>query len=274
VEHVTELKRDARLDRIVQDAEEELSSLRREIARYRGQFDSARLIVGHEFARPLTALSGYLELIEERLGAALGEKERVYFSRMRDSIDQLRELVESFVEMLRAEQGAGDLQALERIDVESVVARVCGRFDESGSRITTRIEGQLPPMLVRRRCLEVVLENLVSNAIKHGGVPIRVTASLAQERRGEAKESLLAVTVEDRGAGIPEDKLEAVFAPFFRLESGGTNAGLGLGLAVVKSVVMIMGGEIKLRSKPGEGTAITVIIPVPNDISAPSDTIG
>jgi signal transduction histidine kinase len=274
MEHATETRQDARLDRIVQDAEAELAALRREVARYRGLFDSARLVVGHEFARPLTSLSGYLELVEERLGADAGEKERVYFSKMRDSIDQLEELVESFVQMLRVEQGAGDLQALERIDVAGLVERVRERFDESASVISTHVEGPLAPVLVRRRCLEVVLENLVSNAIKHGGGPIRVTASLAKERRGESKESLIVMTVEDHGAGIPEDKLEEVFTPFFRLESEGGKTGLGLGLAVVKSIVTIMSGEIRLRSKPGEGTAVTVVIPVSNDIKTLSDTVG
>jgi signal transduction histidine kinase len=274
VGHATETKQDARLDCIVQDAREELGALRRELARYRGLFDSARLIVGHEFARPLTSLSGYLELVEERLGAEAGEKERAYFSKMRDSIDHLEELVESFLQMLRVEQGAGDLQALERIDIASLVERVRERFDESASLIATHVEGPIPPVLVRRRCLEVVLENLVSNAIKHGGGPVRVTASLARERRGESKEALLVITVEDHGAGIPEDKLEAVFTPFFRLESGGGKTGLGLGLSVVKSIVTIMSGEIRLRSKPGEGTAVTVVIPVSNDIKTLSDTVG
>jgi signal transduction histidine kinase len=274
VEHATETKQDARLDRIVLDAQEELAALRRELARYRGLFDSARLIVGHEFARPLTSLSGYLELAEERLGAAADEKERAYFSKMRNSIDRLEGLVESFIQMLRAEQGAGDLQTLERIDIAGLVERVRERFDESASLIETHVECPLPSVLVRRRCLEVVLENLVSNAIKHGGTPVRVTASLARERRGEARNAILVLTVEDRGTGIPEDKLEAVFAPFFRLENGGHKTGLGLGLAVVKSIVAIMNGEIRLRSKPGEGTVVTVVIPVPNDIKTLSDTVG
>jgi len=274
VGHATETERDARLDCIVRDAQEEIAALRRELAKYRGLFDSARLIVGHEFAKPITAISGYLELVEERLGEAAGEKERTYFSRMRGSIGRLEELVESFVQMLRVEQGAGDLHAFERIDVASLVDRVRERFDEGASAISTHVEGPIAPVLVRRRCLEVVLENLVSNAIKHGGGPVRVTASLARERRGESKDALLVVSVEDHGAGIPEDKLEEVFMPFFRIESGGGKTGLGLGLAVVKSIVTIMSGEIRLRSKPGEGTVVTVVIPISNDVNAPSDTVG
>lgn len=272
--HATETKQDARLDRIVIDAEEELASLRREIARCRGLFDSARLVVGHEFAKPLTSLSGYLELLEERLGGSAGDRERAYVVKMRESIDRLEELIESFVQMLRVEQGAGELQALERIDVASLVEGVRRRFDERASSIEVRVEGIMPQVLVRRRCLEVVLENLVSNAVKYGAGPIRITASFAGDRRGGARNAILVLTVEDRGAGIPEDKLEAVFAPFVRLENRGDKPGLGLGLAVVKSIVSIMGGEIRLRSRPGEGTVVTVVIPVPNDMKTPTDTVG
>ncbi|MGD1048294.1 MAG: HAMP domain-containing sensor histidine kinase [Candidatus Krumholzibacteriaceae bacterium] len=274
--NTTQTREDVKLDGIIRDAEEELSSLRREIGRYRGLFDSARLIVGHEFAKPLTSISGYLELLEERFGDAAGEKERGYFAKSRVAVAHLEELVESFVQLLRVEKGAADLQALERVEIRSLLERVRERFEERAKIISVRIEGEVPPVLVRRRCLEVVLENLISNAIKHGGDqgPVRVTASLAKERRGDAKENLLAVTVADHGAGIPEDKIEEIFTPFFRLENGKGKEGLGLGLALVKSIITIMKGEIHVRSKPGEGTAVTILIPVANDTGKLPDTVG
>jgi len=275
VGNATHTPSDVRLDGIIQDAQEELTTLRRELARYRGLFDSARLIVGHEFAKPLTAMSGYLELLEERLGENAGEKERLYFAKIRAAISHLEELVESFVQMLRVEKSA-DLQAFERLDCAALIGRVCGRFDERGSLISVEIERDMPAILVRRRCLEVVLENLVSNAIKHGGDhgPVRITASLAKERRGGTKDDLLVVTVEDHGAGIPEDKLDKIFTPFFRIENGVEKEGLGLGLALVKSIITIMNGEIRIRSKPGEGTAATILIPITNNTALLPGTIG
>jgi signal transduction histidine kinase len=267
---------DPRLDGIIQDAQEELTALRRELARYRGIFDSARLIVGHEFMKPLTSVNGYLELLEERLTPAVGEKERGYFTKIRDSVGRLEALVESIVQMLRIEQGAGDTQALERIDVRSVIEEVRGRFEEHATLISVHVGAGIPPLLVRRRCLEVVIENLISNAIKHGGArsAVRVAASLVKERRGATKEDLLLVTVEDHGVGIPEDKIEDIFTPFFRLDTGARNEGLGLGLALVKSVITIMKGEIHVRSKPGEGTAVTITVPVTNDTRMLTDTVG
>ena len=275
--NTTQTRDDVELDGIIRDAEEELTALRREVARYRGLFDSARLIVGHEFGRPLTSISGYLELLEGRYRDSVGEKERTYFEKMRAAVARLEELVESFVQLLRVEKGAGDLQALERVEIASLIDRVRRRFEERAGVISVRIEGDVPPVLVRRRCLEVVIENLISNAIKHGGDggPVRVTASIAKDRRGEAKENLLAVTVEDHGAGIPEDKIEAIFTPFFRLDEGKEKEGLGLGLALVKSIITIMKGEIHVRSKPGQGTAITILIPISNDTRMLlQDTVG
>jgi cell cycle sensor histidine kinase DivJ len=276
VGNTTDTRDDTRLDGIIRDAEVELTALRRELARYRGLFDSARLIVGHEFAKPLTSISGYLELLEGRLGDTADEKERTYFAKMREAVVRLEELVDSFVQMLRVEKGAADLQAFERVDLARLIDRVGERFGERAEVLSVRIEDGMPAILLRRRCMEVILENLISNAIKHGGDngPVRVTASLAKERRGDSKENLLVVTVEDRGAGIPEDKLEEIFTPFFRLENGKEKGGLGLGLALVKSILAIMKGEIHVRSKPGEGTAITVLIPIPNDTRMLLDTVG
>jgi cell cycle sensor histidine kinase DivJ len=276
VGNTTDTRDDTRLDGIIRDAEVELTALRRGLARYRGLFDSARLIVGHEFAKPLTSISGYLELLEGRLGDTADEKERTYFAKMREAVVRLEELVDSFVQMLRVEKGAADLQAFERVDLARLIDRVGERFGERAEVLSVRIEDGMPAILLRRRCMEVILENLISNAIKHGGDngPVRVTASLAKERRGDSKENLLVVTVEDRGAGIPEDKLEEIFTPFFRLENGKEKGGLGLGLALVKSILAIMKGEIHVRSKPGEGTAITVLIPIPNDTRMLLDTVG
>jgi len=276
VGNATETREDARLDRVMQDAQEELATLRRDVARYRTIFDSARLIVGHEFARPLASISGYLELVEGRLGEAAGEKEKVYFAKMRGAIGHLEDLVDSFVQILRVEKGGGDLEALERIDLARVIERVRERFEERAPLVSVQIEAGMPPMLVRRRCLEVVLENLVSNAIKHGGDPVavRITARLVKERRGDAKDDILVVTVEDHGAGIPEDKLDAIFTPFVRLDSGVEREGLGLGLALVKSIITIMKGEIHVRSKPDEGTTVTILIPITKNTRMLPDTVG
>jgi len=267
---------DVKLDRLVRDAGEELAALRREVARYRNIFDSARLIVGHEFTRPLTSISGYLDLLEEKLDPAIHDQERSYFRKSRDAVGRMEELVESFVQMLRFEKGAEEITALERVEIGSLIEKVIVRFGEHADSIVVETDGGVSPFRVRRRCLEVVLENLVSNAIKHGGERgrIAIRASLKKERRGTSNEDILVVSVEDHGVGIPEDKIAEIFKPFFRLDTGSDGNGLGLGLALVKSVITIMGGEISVRSKPGEGTTVTIVVPVQHANNGTTDTIG
>jgi signal transduction histidine kinase len=265
-----------KLDRLVHDAGEELSVLRRDVARYRNIFDSARLIVGHEFARPLTAISGYLDLLENKLGPALHDQETGYFAKMREAIGHLEDLVESFVQMLRFEAESDEVQVLERVEIASLIGKVAGRSGEHADSVVVETEGEIPPFRARRRCLEVVLENLVSNALKHGGARDRIVvrASLKKERRSSSNEDRLVVSVEDHGDGIPADKIEDIFKPFFRLGNRGDSNGLGLGLALVKSVITIMGGEISVRSKPGEGTTVTIVVPVHGTNNGTTDTIG
>lgn len=267
---------DARLDRLFKDAGEELAILRREAARYRNVFDSARLIVGHEFSRPLTAISGYLDLIEEKLGPALGEEERRYVTKIRDSIEHLDDLVDSFVQMLRFETGSEEALMLEPVEIGSLLERVKGRFGEHEGDIVAEIVGEIPVVLARRRCLEVAIENLVSNAVKHGGGAgrIGIRACLKKERRGSSNEELLVVSVEDHGAGIPADKIEEIFRPFTRLGNGTDANGLGLGLTLVKSIITIVRGEIYVQSRPGEGTTVTIAVPVQHVKNDTTDTIG
>jgi signal transduction histidine kinase len=276
VENATETRDEVKRDRVIEEAREELAGLKRELSRYRSLFDAARLVVGHELARPLTAANGYLDLLEEQAGVSFGEKERAYAVKIREALGRLEELGESFVQMLRVETVA-DRQALERVDVAALVERLRERLGEDAANVAIEIERGMPALFVRRRYLEVILENLLSNAIKFGGGrgPVRVMATLAKERRGGSKEDLLVVTVEDHGPGIPQDKLEEIFAPFVRLD-GSEPEGLGLGLALVKSIIALMGGDVRVRSKPGEGTAITIVVPVTNanDTSIRHDNVG
>ncbi len=267
---------DARLDRLFRDAGEELVILRRDVTRYRNVFDSARLIVGHEFSRPLTAIGGYLDLIEEKLGPAVGEDERVYFTKIRDSVGHLDDLVGSFVQMLRFEKGSEEAQMLEPVEIGSLLEKIKGRFAEHEGGIVAEIEGEIPVVRARRRCLEVAIENLVSNAVTHGAGAgrIAIRACLKKERRGSSSEELLVVSVEDHGAGIPADKIEEIFKPFTRLGSGADASGLGLGLTLVKSIITIVRGELYVRSKPGEGTTVTIAVPVQHAKNDTTDTIG
>ncbi len=119
------------------------------------------------------------------------------------------------------------------------------------------------PSLLRR-----VIDNLLDNAHKYSpaGAPIRVSAEL---RGGDR----VAVAVADHGIGIPPEDLERVFTPFFRSDRSRSRAtgGVGLGLALAKRIVGAHGGEITVRSPPGDGTTVSFLVPVCRTVSTSED---
>jgi signal transduction histidine kinase len=248
---------------VVLDGQSEIQLLREELDRYRSIFDSASMIVGHEFIKPLTSISGYVELLEDRLKHP-GEDEKRYFLRLKESIGQLQELVESFVQLLTFGRVGKQAGVFERVDIRGLVEKLRPGEGSERARLRNAIDPAMQPVLLRRKHIEVVLDNLISNAFKHSGgdVPVTVEAEVIRNRRSGAAENVLMITVTDEGVGIPEHEIEEIFNPFYRGDSEKRSGGLGLGLALVKNIIDIMGGEIRVNSSPGEGTEVTVSIPM------------
>lgn len=242
----------------------EMKLLREELDRYRNVFESASMIVGHELTKPLTSISGYVELLEDKFKDLSGEDEKRYFLRLRESIVHLQELIDSFVQLLRFDRLGEQAGVFERVDMRDLVEKLRPREGEEKARLRNTIDPQMQPIRVRRKHLEVVLDNLISNALKHSGgrTPVIVDAEIIRERRGNIGENVLLVRVIDEGVGIPESEIEEIFNPFYRGDSTRRVGGLGLGLALVKNIIDIMGGEIRVNSSPGEGTKVTISIPL------------
>jgi signal transduction histidine kinase len=274
--NITKTDKDADLDAILLEARKELETLRYEIDRYKLVFDSARLLIGHEFIKPLTTISGYVELLESDLGDGEGAKKGRYIKKVKDAVGRLEELIDSTVQMFSTENKVERVYAWERVDVPLLVERVRSRFGKDSGRIRNDVAAPLSNVVLRRRGLEIVVENLVSNAVKHSdkSSEVVVNASLIKDRRGRSGGELLLMSVDDQGEGIPEDELNRVFDPFYRGERSKRKHGLGLGLALVKSVVTIMNGEIHIKSRVGEGTTVTFTVPVAEGVRELPETIG
>ncbi|HER44085.1 MAG TPA: HAMP domain-containing histidine kinase [Candidatus Eisenbacteria bacterium] len=245
----------------------EADLLRQEIERYRSVFESASMIVGHELVKPLTSISGYVELLEDRFAAFTDSDAKRYFIRLRESIGQLEELVESFVQLLRFNRVGDQAGVLQSVDLRALVEKLRPGDGRDRSRFRNAVDPAMPPLLLRRKHIEVVLDNLISNALKHSGgdAPVTVDAEVIRERRGNAAENVLIVNVTDAGVGIPESEIEEIFNPFYRGSSEKRSGGLGLGLALVKNIMDIMGGEVRVSSAPGAGTKVTIGVPLSGD---------
>ncbi len=273
---ITKTHKKQGLEVVLLEAQRELDSLRREVDRYKLVFDSARMLIGHEYIKPLTAISGYIELLEAGLGTGLGEKEKRYVEKVGEAVSRLDDLIDTTVQMLRMGTSVERIYTLERVDVRELVEKVRFRFGERADRIRNLVPAELGGLPLRRRGLEIVIENLVSNALKHSGgsSTVDVGASLIRDRRAGDAGELLLVKVEDRGEGIPKEELTKIFDPFYRRERSTATDGIGLGLALVKSVITIMNGEISVKSSVGEGTTVTFTVPVGEGVHEVPEVIG
>jgi two-component system sensor histidine kinase KdpD len=260
----------------VLDARTELEHLRSEIERSRGIFDSARLIVGHELNRPLTSINGYLELIEARFEKISSDKEKRYFSKIKEAVSEMEGLIESFVHMLRFDTPGELSDDFDEVRLYDLVEKFRVKNEGFMAGVENLVPKDMPTILVRRACLDIVLDNLISNALKHGGgsEPVRVSARIQLDRRGMSERQILMMEIVDNGRGMPAKEIEEIFDPFYRGNSHKDVQGLGLGLALVKNIMNIMMGNIHIKSSPEKGTIAVICVPVPEERPDPYERIG
>ncbi|HEX6751551.1 MAG TPA: ATP-binding protein [Longimicrobium sp.] len=216
-------------------------------------------MMSHELRTPLNALEGYAGLLEEGIYGPLTEMQRDALRRMRVSRRHLVELIDSVLDLARVEAGTRRAEP-EVLDlgelVESVGEAMRGAAEARKLSLEIDTEGA-GRVATDRGLLRQVLTNLLGNALKfteRGGVAVRA------RREGDRA----VVEVEDTGPGISADNQARVFEPFFQVDPSTTRkeGGTGLGLALSRDFVRLLGGEISVRSEPGRGSTFTVTLPV------------
>jgi signal transduction histidine kinase len=217
-------------------------------------------MVAHELRTPLTALGLQVERMQ-RNGADLDYRHQESLERIALSAGRLREMIETLLEYARIEGGHVVVNT-GRFDLtDSVRKTVDYHRDEAEQRgLDLRCSSTEEPAMVvtDRRLVELVLSNLIDNAIKFttGG---RVDIALGQSPDGAPW-----VAVSDSGPGIPEAQQRLIFEPFEQLDSPTPKqrlGGIGLGLALVRDIAGALGARIELVSKPQEGSTFTFVLP-------------
>jgi signal transduction histidine kinase len=213
--------------------------------------------VSHELRSPLTAISGYTETLLQD-GPWDAQTQREFLEVIALSAARLSALVDNLLDAASLEAGALSLQR-EPVRVERVAERVLAQRRLLARGFTLHLETRpgMPLADADPIRVEQVLANLVDNAIKyspHGG-PIRI-------RIWSPEEATVAISVSDRGGGIPPEHLEHLFERFYRVEGGGVGIkGAGLGLFICKNLVESHGGTISVESEVGVGTTFTFTLP-------------
>ncbi|MBU6480236.1 MAG: response regulator [Nitrospirae bacterium] len=233
--------------------------------RLRSQFLSH---VSHELKTPLTSIKGFLQNLLDGLTGPLNEKQQRYLSRMLDNSDRLIRMIEDLLDRTRIQSGRLDLVPGE-IDLGHCVADAVEqlRLLALAKRQTLEAVAPAVPLMVwadRDRLIQIVT-NLIQNAVKFTPEGGSIMVTVRQE-----DQTLAGVSVCDNGPGIPQEFLDQIFDPFFRVKQArrGTK-GLGLGLSIVRTLVELQGGTIVARSEPGQGAELSFTIPLLLTVAVP-----
>ncbi|GAA0328381.1 HAMP domain-containing histidine kinase [Actinoallomurus spadix] len=203
--------------------------------------------VSHELRTPIAAMTAVTDMLEEdaaRLPADTGTAARLVAEQTR----RLGALVEDLLEISRMDAGTADL-TMDDVPLAALV-RECVTTRGWADQVIIEIPSGLRVRLDPRR-FDVIIANLVANALRHGAPPVRVTG-----RPG------LEVRVIDNGPGIPEDVLPHVFDRFFKADPARpAGKGTGLGLSIAQANAALHGGSIEAGNAPGGGAVFIVRIP-------------
>lgn len=217
--------------------------------------------VSHDLRTPLTALSGYLEALDD----VDGDRAKTYLASARRSADRLSRLIDQLFELSRLE-GHDEPRRVERFPVMELVSDVAQKFAlhaERGSvdltvRVRPPAESGSPIVQGDLGAIERALSNLLENALRHTPAGGRIDVEVDRDPH------YVHVAVLDTGPGIPDEHLDHVFDRFYRIEEGRSGEGSGLGLAIAHRVVELHGGTIRAFRRTAGGTGVAFTLPVAN----------
>lgn len=219
-------------------------------------------IVSHELRTPLNAILGYAEMFREAVYGPMNDKQVNMAERIMKNTQRLLGLINDLLDQAQMEAGKltiqmGPVRPAELLEnLHSVMDQIA---QEKGLKLTSEIDDELPDVLNGDGArLQQILVNLVNNGVKfteQGTVHVRLFCPF-QNKWG--------LEVSDTGHGIPEEELPHIFDTFHQVESGANrvHGGFGLGLSIVKQLVNLMSGDIKVDSSVDVGTRFRITLPL------------
>ncbi len=226
----------------------------KKIDRIKSEFVST---VSHDLRSPLTAILGYVELIER--AGPVNELQQEFIRRVQASVQNITHLVDDLVNLGRIEAGFDTRR--ETFSLKQVLEHAIENFrkalERKGHRLIMELPEDLPLFLGNPVQIRQMFEHLLDNAIKYTPPGGQITI------HGELEQEQIILQFRDTGIGIPVADLPFIFDKFYRASNAGTEvAGSGLGLAIVKSIVESHQGRIWVESTLGQGTIFTIVLPV------------
>jgi PAS domain S-box-containing protein len=233
---------------------------RKELERQKSEFLS---LTSHQLHTPLVGIRWYTDMLLNGDAGALTDKQREYLATVHRENEQMINLVGLLLNVSRLEMGHLPVKVAE-VDLVSVCDSVAEELIFSLRTKNLKFKKDyhegVPTITSDQRLIRVIIQNLLSNALKYTPNEGEVVLSLKKNN------DKVRVSVADTGIGIPKEDQSKVFERAFRatnvIKAGGESSGNGLGLYLIRSLVFILGGDISFASEPDKGTTFVVDLPV------------
>ena len=209
--------------------------------------------MSYELRTPLNTILGFAEILHNDYFGTLNERQQEYSSGILEASGQFLSMINDMLDLASIQAGHlhVDMEPFRIADaIDSVLEKYRERAQRRQIRLRVDIARSLSEMVSDQRRVEQILGNLISNAVKFTPPGGEVVISVSNV------EDTVEISVEDNGIGIPEEEQERVFETF-RTSDRHTRRGAGLGLALVRSLMELMGGSVALQSESGVGTRVS-----------------
>ncbi len=215
-------------------------------------------VLSHELKSPINAVEGYLKIIRER---SAGDDPKVYenmLDRCLVRIEYMKKLIADLLDMTRIESGRRKREVSPILISEAAknaIDSIRPDAEKKGIEIDLEVENERP-FRADGSEIEIVLNNLISNAVKYNKENGKVSVRIVYE------EDKVRISVSDTGIGLSSEEQEKLFKDFVRIKKAETKniLGSGLGLSIVKKIVDVYDGTVSVKSEPGEGSTFTVTL--------------
>ena len=231
--------------------------------------------VSHELKTPLAAIKGYAETVELAIHDD-PDAAKHFVSQIRDQCKRLERLIADMMTLARAQAGSQHLRPT-TVNLNTIIAESIATYAPVAAarqiKLTHVSEASAPVPIVHadREATLTIANNVIGNALRY--TPEGGTVVVTSRREA----SCCVLSVQDNGIGIPENEQKRIFERFYRVDRARklNENGTGLGLSIVKNLTQAQGGEVRLRSRQGEGSTFEIFLPRPEEpvatVTRPND---